>query len=156
MFPSAVWVANWRPPRFSHDNCTCRTDSKPISLSPIPRGVLRVIAQMSGNETSPALITAIGIGHAKVRWGASMQLSIKSLSIVAGLLWGGAILAVGLANMADPPYGSAFLQGIGSIYPGFHASRTFADVLVGTGYALVDGALGGFFFGWLYNFFART
>lgn len=84
-----------------------------------------------------------------------MPLSVKALSIVFGLLWGGAMLAVGLANLAAPSYGLAFLRGMSSIYPGFHASRTFADVLVGTGYALVDGALGGFFFGWLYNFFAR-
>lgn len=84
-----------------------------------------------------------------------MQLSVKALSIVVGLLWGGAILAVGLSNLAAPSYGLAFLQGISSIYPGFHASRTFIDVLVGTGYALVDGAVGGLVFGWLYNFFAR-
>jgi len=84
-----------------------------------------------------------------------MQLSVKALSIVVGLLWGGAILAVGLANLAVPSYGLAFLQGMSSIYPGFHASRTFTDVLVGTGYALVDGAVGGLVFGWLYNFFAR-
>jgi hypothetical protein len=84
-----------------------------------------------------------------------MQLSVKALSIVFGLLWGGAMLAVGLANLAVPSYGMAFLQWTSSIYPGFHASHTFSDVLVGTGYALVDGAFGGFFLGWLYNFFAR-
>lgn len=42
-----------------------------------------------------------------------------------------------------------------SVYPGFHASHTVGDVLVGTVYGLADGAIGGFFFGWLYNFFAR-
>jgi hypothetical protein len=84
-----------------------------------------------------------------------MQLSVKALSIVVGLLWGGAILVVGLVNLAAPSYGMAFLQGISSVYPGFHASRTFTDVLIGTGYALVDGAVGGLVFGWLYNVLAR-
>jgi hypothetical protein len=27
--------------------------------------------------------------------------------------------------------------------------------MIGTTYALIDGALGGFLFGWLYNLFAR-
>jgi hypothetical protein len=62
---------------------------------------------------------------------------------------------VGLINLAVPSYGAAFLQGVSSIYPGFHNSRHFLDVLVGTGYALFDGAVGGVLFAWLYNFFAR-
>jgi len=85
-----------------------------------------------------------------------MQFSLKALAIACGLLWGGLLLVVGLANLAVPTYGSAFLQGMSSVYPGFRASGTFADILVGTGYALIDGALGGLVFGWLYNFIART
>jgi len=85
-----------------------------------------------------------------------MQLSPKALGITSGLLWGGLMLVVGLANIIVPAYGSAFLQAMSSVYPGFHASGKFADVLVGTGYALVDGAVGGWIFGWLYNFFARA
>ncbi|HXJ17656.1 MAG TPA: hypothetical protein VNM68_10740 [Candidatus Polarisedimenticolia bacterium] len=84
----------------------------------------------------------------------TMRLSVRGLTIVSGLLWGGAILCVGLVHLAAPAYGSSFLDGVSSIYPGFHAARSVGDVLVGTGYALVDGGLGGFFFGWLYNFFA--
>jgi hypothetical protein len=83
-----------------------------------------------------------------------MQLSLKALAIAFGLLWGGLLLAVGLANLAAPAYGLAFLHGMSSVYPGFHASGRLGDVLVGTGYALIDGALGGFFFGWLYNSFS--
>ncbi len=45
--------------------------------------------------------------------------------------------------------------GMWTIYPGFHASRTFSDVLVGTCYALVDGGLAGLVFGWLYNWIVR-
>jgi hypothetical protein len=45
----------------------------------------------------------------------------------------------------------AFLDGISSVYLGFHAPRTIGDVLVGTLYGLVDGAIGGLIFGWLYD-----
>lgn len=83
-----------------------------------------------------------------------MKLSIKALTTVCGLLWGGCLLFVGLVNLAAPPYGANLLAGVSSIYPGFHASHTVADVLVGTAYALLDGAIGGALFGWLYNLFA--
>ena len=80
-----------------------------------------------------------------------MRLSIKAFGITGSLLWGGAILMCGIANLASASYAAEFLRVISSIYPGFHASRTFADVLVGTCYALVDGGLAGLIFAWLYN-----
>ena len=83
-----------------------------------------------------------------------MKLSVKSLAIVSALLWGGGVLFVGLINLAAPSYATVFLQCVSSVYPGFHNSRHFFDVLVGTGYALCDGAVGGALFGWLYNFFS--
>ena len=84
-----------------------------------------------------------------------MTLSIKSVAIASALLWGGGVLFVGIVNLAAPSYGTAFLQCVSSIYPGFHNSRSLLDVLVGTGYALVDGAVGGALFGWLYNCFSK-
>jgi hypothetical protein len=84
-----------------------------------------------------------------------MRLSLKSLAITCALLWGGCLFFVAVGNLAFPPYGAHFLQGVSSIYPGFHASGTIADVLVGTGYAIVDGGIGGFVFGALYNAFVR-
>jgi hypothetical protein len=83
-----------------------------------------------------------------------MRLSGKALAIASGVLWGGCLLMGGLMNLATPAYGVSFLHGMSSVYPGFHASRTFADVLVGAGYGLVDGAIAGLLFGWLYNLFA--
>jgi hypothetical protein len=83
-----------------------------------------------------------------------MRFSLKALAVVAALLWGGGVLFVGLVNLAAPSYGTIFLQCMSSVYPGFHNSRTFIDVLVVTGYALVDGAVAGLLFGWLYNLFA--
>lgn len=82
-----------------------------------------------------------------------MRLSPKSLAFACGLIWGGAILLVGLINLTSPSYGMEFLKLMSSVYPGFHASRTFMDVLAGTGYGLVDGGIAGLVLGWLYNLF---
>lgn len=82
-----------------------------------------------------------------------MRLSAKAVAIVSAILWGASILLVGLVNLAAPAYGANFLHGISSIYPGFHASRTVLDVLVGTGYGIVDGGVGGYLFAALYNLF---
>lgn len=84
-----------------------------------------------------------------------MQLSIKAMTIVSGLLWGGGILCVSLFHLANPSYGGSFLEAISSVYPGFHGARSFADALVGGGYALIDGGIGGCVFAWLYNLAAR-
>ena len=84
-----------------------------------------------------------------------MQLSIKGAAVAGGLLWGGALLLAGLLNLAYAGYAEAFLQVMSSIYPGFHASHTFGDVIVGTLYGLLDGAFAGLVFAWLYNAFSR-
>ena len=83
-----------------------------------------------------------------------MRLSTRSLAITAALLWGGSILLAGIANLIWPSYAAAFLQVVDSIYPGYHAGQGFGSVVVGTLYATVDGAVGGFVFGWIYNRFA--
>ncbi len=85
-----------------------------------------------------------------------MRLSIKGAAIAAGLLWGGAILFLGLINLANPSFGMSLLQALSSVYPWFHASRTFGDVVIGAIDALVNGAVAGFLFVWLYNFFASS
>lgn len=83
-----------------------------------------------------------------------MRLSIKALAFTAAALWGGAILLTGIFYLIAPPYGEHFLLTLSSIYPGFHASRSFLDVLAGTGYGIIDGGICGFLFAWLYNLFA--
>ena len=57
----------------------------------------------------------------------------------------------GIINLAVPTYGRGFLKMLRSLYPGFHFSRTVPDVLVGTGYALLDGATTGALFAVVYN-----
>lgn len=83
-----------------------------------------------------------------------MRLSVKGLALAIGVVWASGIFLVGIVNLVVPSYGAAFLAWASSIYPGFHNSRHFLDVLVGTGYGLVDGGIGGAVFAWLYNCFA--
>lgn len=80
-----------------------------------------------------------------------MKLSVKGFALTCGLLWGGGLLFVGLVELAVPGYGSAFLELADSIYPGFDNSHTLFSVLIGTGYGLIDGAIAGAIFAWLYN-----
>ncbi|HSC96145.1 MAG TPA: hypothetical protein VLC73_14350 [Burkholderiales bacterium] len=80
-----------------------------------------------------------------------MKFNIGALSVAIGLFWGGSILLVGLSNLVWPGYGSAFLQLTASIYPGYKADATFAQVIIATIYGVVDGAIGGAVFAWLYN-----
>lgn len=84
-----------------------------------------------------------------------MRFNISALSLTIGLFWGGSILLVGLANLAWPGYGRAFLELAASIYPGYRAGASIGEVAIGTLYGLVDGAIGGAVFGWLYNWLSQ-
>jgi hypothetical protein len=82
-----------------------------------------------------------------------MKLSVAGCAAAFAAVWGGGVLACGLINLASPSYGRDVLKALRSIYPGFRYSRTFVDVLVGTGYAVLDGAAGGAVYALLYNQF---
>ena len=84
-----------------------------------------------------------------------MSLDVKALALTTAVVWGGCLLVVGLANLAFPPYGHAWLELAASIYPGYHGPAGLGSVLVVTLYGLADGAVGGAVFGWLYNRTAR-
>jgi hypothetical protein len=83
----------------------------------------------------------------------TMRLSLKALALTAGILWAMAVLLVGAANLVWSGYGVAFVQLMASIYPGYHASGSFGDLIVGVLYALLDGIVCGLVFAWLYNLF---
>ena len=80
-----------------------------------------------------------------------MRLNIRAFMLTFAILWAVAVLFTGIANMFSSEYGTVFLQLVASIYPGYDASRTFGSVIVGTMYAVVDGAVCGLVFAWLYN-----
>jgi len=83
-----------------------------------------------------------------------MRLSTKALAITAAVVWGGyGMFLTGIINLLFPHFGEHFLLTMSSIYPGYHATRNLIDVLVGTGYGIVDGAVAGFLFAWVYNLF---
>lgn len=83
-----------------------------------------------------------------------MKLSVKGLALASGMLWGIAMLGMGLANLGWNNYGQQFLQIMASVYPGYHATHNIGEVIVGTLYGVVDGLIGGAVFAWLYNQFA--
>ncbi len=82
-----------------------------------------------------------------------MKLSIKGLALAAAILWGAAVLFVGIANMIFPGYGMNFLEVVGSVYPGYQPGTGIASVIIGTIYAVVDAVVAAAIFAWLYNFF---
>ena len=80
-----------------------------------------------------------------------MSVSLKAFSLSSAILWGSAMLLVGLIHMAVPSYGGDFLRIMSSVYPGADTSPTLARVLLGTAYGFCDGAVAGLLFGWLYK-----
>ena len=88
------------------------------------------------------------------------KLSPLALGLTFGCGWGVAVLVVGGIHAAYPSYGRAFLDLVGSIYPGVGHGGTgtigsFTNALLATVYALVDGFFGGLIIAWVYNFFLR-
>lgn len=71
------------------------------------------------------------------------------------ILWGASMLLVGLIHLRFPAYGAEFLDMMSSFYPGFHGARGFGDVITGTIYGIVDGALAGYIFSSLYRWLGR-
>jgi hypothetical protein len=82
-----------------------------------------------------------------------MKLSVKGLTIAGAIAFALCMLVVGILNLICPGYCGEYLKVIASVYPGYKASGTFIDVIVGMLYALVDGAICGFVFALLYNAF---
>ena len=85
-----------------------------------------------------------------------MSLNLKALSLTAAVLWGGCFFLVSLANLVWPSYGGLWLDLGASIYPGYNGPSGFRSVFVVTLYGLVDGAIGGAIFAWLYNAFVGS
>ena len=84
-----------------------------------------------------------------------MKLDVKSTAVALAVVWGGwAMFLTGVANLIWPDYGQSFLEMMASVYPGYQATASFGQVLIGTLYGAVDGAVIGAIFAWLYNFCA--
>ena len=84
-----------------------------------------------------------------------MKLSPVAFAVTAAIVWGGAIFVIGGINALVPGYGDTVLAMVASIYPGYEASGSFGDLLLGSTYAFFDGLAGGFVFALLYNTVVR-
>ena len=84
-----------------------------------------------------------------------MKLSVLGTAAAAACLWAGGLLFVGLVNRFVPSYGWWHLRVMDSLYPEYHVAFGLGNLAIGVGYALVNGALAGALFAWLYNRFAQ-
>ena len=82
---------------------------------------------------------------------AIMKLDVKGMALTFGLLWGGAMLLVGVVNMISGDYGQLFLAVMASLYPGYYVGGTMKDAVVGAIYGMVDGGIGGAVLALVYN-----
>ena len=77
-----------------------------------------------------------------------MKLNVKAFAVTCALIWGlGLFFITWWIILIDGP--SDNITFIGRIYRGY--SLTPAGSLIGFAWALVDGAIGGAIFSWLYN-----
>jgi ABC-type phosphate transport system permease subunit len=82
-----------------------------------------------------------------------MKLSLRSIVIAGALFKAIGFLFVSLLNVILRPYGGAYLALLASLYPGYDPISGVVGIIVGTFYSLLAGAVAGFVFGVLYNFF---
>ena len=81
-----------------------------------------------------------------------MRLDIRATAVTLALLWGVlAMFLTGLGNLIWPGYGQALLDVMASVYPGYQATPSFGQVLIGTLYGLLDGAVVGAVVACFYN-----
>lgn len=80
------------------------------------------------------------------------MLNAKKLGLAGGVLWGFMVFFMTLANIWFG-YGSMWLQLMADIYPGY--AVTYVGSLVGLVYGFLDGFIGLFLLGWLYNHFGE-
>ena len=82
----------------------------------------------------------------------TMKLDVKITAVTIGLVWGVlGMLLTGLGNLIWPGYGQALLYVMASVYPGYDGTPSVSQVIIGTLYGVLDGAVVGAVFAWLYN-----
>ena len=68
-----------------------------------------------------------------------MRINIKAAALTAGLVWGVlAKFAIGMGNLLSSGYGQAFFEVMASVYPGYEATPSLGQVIIGTLYGLLD------------------
>ena len=80
-------------------------------------------------------------------------ISVKAITLSSEILWGDAMLFVGLIHLATSSYGGDFLRMMSSVYPGADTAPRLGRVLLGAVHGFVDGVVAGLLLGWLYSAF---
>ena len=81
-----------------------------------------------------------------------MRISIKAAALTVSLVWGLlGMFVTAVGNLLVPGYGQGLLDMMASVYPGYNATPSFGQVIIGTLYGMLDGAIVGAVFAWLYN-----
>ena len=80
-------------------------------------------------------------------------LHIPSFGLALGILWAIILFIMAVFAGIAGGYGIGFVDGVGSIYIGYHP--TFIGALIGAAWGFLDGFIGGMLFAWFYNAFAR-
>lgn len=82
----------------------------------------------------------------------SQKLSVKALALSLGIVWGVAVLILGLIQMMWGPW-PGITNLIAEAYMGF--APTVQGSLIGAVWGFVDAGIGGAVVAWLYNMFAK-
>ena len=80
-----------------------------------------------------------------------MKFNVAAAAIAGGVGFAIAIGASGILNMIFDGYGKAFLDVMASVYPGYKATGTAGDLVIGCFYAATDGIIAGGGLALLYN-----
>ena len=80
-----------------------------------------------------------------------MKFNIAAAAIAGGVGFSIALGLAGIINMFVDGYGSIFLEMMASVYPGYKASGTVGDLVIGCFYAATDGMIAGGGIALLYN-----
>lgn len=76
------------------------------------------------------------------------KLDVRAMTIAFGVTWGAGVLLLGLLAWLLG-WGVPMVTVLGSLYLGF--TTTLAGTVIGTIWALVDGAIAGAILAWIYN-----
>ncbi|NGX57143.1 MAG: hypothetical protein K940chlam3_00026 [Chlamydiae bacterium] len=79
-----------------------------------------------------------------------MELNAKAFGLAGGILWGVSMFIMTWLSLWTG-YGALFLDAMMGIYPGFEISPVGS--FIGLAYGFIDGVVGLFILGWLYNRF---
>lgn len=80
------------------------------------------------------------------------KLDIKAFGLALGIIWGLAMLSLGLINIAGH-WGSGIVDEMSTLYIGYKA--TVLGSIIGGIWGFLDAGIGGVIIAWLYNKLAK-